>query len=173
MGTLDTLISGLSGSLSASKSKKPDNESGLSVEQTIQFVKTAAALVSKLGLPKLVELFNSAGLNKQIKSWIGKGKNLSVSGEQVESALGTKLISELAEKSGITKPKAANGLAAYLPKVIDLLTPDGQADAELIKKETSSFDLGDMASVIGLGSDDKANFLSKAGGLLNSFLKRS
>lgn len=145
MGLLDTLASSL---LDDDDDKKTAGGK-LGPAQVAQFVQAAAGIVTKIGLPKLIELFAKSGLKDEVLSWIGKGKNLPVSGEQVQSALGPKLIGELAKKSGLDSGGAAGALAKYLPKVVDLLTPDGEADDDKAKKAADGFDLDDVGNLLG------------------------
>ncbi len=146
MGLLDTLASTL---LDDDDDDKKKAGARLDPAQAAQFIQAAAGLVTKIGLPKLIELFSKSGLRDEVLSWIGKGRNLPVSGEQVQSALGPKLIGELAKKSGLDSGKAAGAMAKYLPKVVDLLTPDGEADDDKAKKAVEGFDLGDVGGLLG------------------------
>jgi uncharacterized protein YidB (DUF937 family) len=143
MGLLDTLAQGL---LDDDVKKLGIK---LSAPQIAGFVQAAVGIVQRIGLPKLIELFKKAGLEKQVLSWIGKGKNQAVTGTQVQTALGPKLVGELAKKVGLDAPSASSVLAAYLPKVVDILTPDGEADDEKAKERSSGFDLGDVGNLLG------------------------
>ena len=141
---------------------------GLSPAQLATFAKSALAVIGKVGMPKLVELFTKAGLKEQVLSWISTGADRKVSGAQVSSALGPKLIGEIAKKAGIDPGVAAGALARYLPKAVDLLTPDGQADDERAKRTIGGLDLGglDLGGVDlsdGIGLDDVGGLL---GGLV-------
>jgi uncharacterized protein YidB (DUF937 family) len=77
------------------------------------------------GLQGLVESFTGSGLGDTVSSWIGSGSNLPISGEQIQSALGSDQIQAIASKLGISSEEATSGIASVLPKVIDSLTPDG------------------------------------------------
>jgi uncharacterized protein YidB (DUF937 family) len=82
------------------------------------------------GLKSLVEKFNSAGLQETVASWIGKGKNLPISADQIKSALGSEQMTRLAQKIGLPTDTVANLLAKHLPSTVDQLTPDGTIPAE-------------------------------------------
>ncbi len=89
------------------------------------------ALIQKSGgLNGLLQKFNASGLQGAVKSWIGLGKNEDVTGDQVESAVGTDQIAEIAAKLGIDKETAKAKLAEILPKVVDKLTPAGEVPQE-------------------------------------------
>ncbi len=77
------------------------------------------------GLSGLYEKFNSNGLGDIVASWVGKGVNQPVSGDQMASTLGMDKISEIASSLGISQTQAADGLASVLPQLIDKLTPEG------------------------------------------------
>ncbi|MDP9899760.1 uncharacterized protein YidB (DUF937 family) [Variovorax ginsengisoli] len=78
------------------------------------------------GLGGLVSKFEQAGLGQVVNSWIGKGDNASVTGEQVHDALGSDVISRIAGKLGIDAATLLPMLAALLPTLIDRLTPNGK-----------------------------------------------
>lgn len=78
------------------------------------------------GLGGLVSKFEQAGLGNVVNSWIGKGENAPVTGDQVNSALGGDLISSIAGKLGINAATLLPMLATLLPALIDQLTPNGK-----------------------------------------------
>ena len=77
------------------------------------------------GLGGLVQSFQEKGLGEMVSSWVGKGENLPVSAEQIQSALGNETIRNLASKLGISGDDMSSMLAQYLPGAVDKLTPDG------------------------------------------------
>lgn len=78
------------------------------------------------GLGGLLGKFNQAGLSQQAASWVGTGANLPVSSDQVQAALGSGAIGDIAAKLGMSNGDASSALANLLPGVIDKLTPQGQ-----------------------------------------------
>ncbi|XLZ67985.1 YidB family protein [Massilia sp. SR12] len=78
------------------------------------------------GLQGLLQQLQAGGLAEQAASWVGTGGNHPVSGEQLEQALGSDNIAQIAQQAGLQPGQASNGLAEMLPKIIDQLTPDGQ-----------------------------------------------
>lgn len=78
------------------------------------------------GLQALLQQLQAGGLAEQAASWVGTGANHPVSGEQLEQALGSDNIAQIAQQAGLQPGQASNGLAEMLPKIIDQLTPDGQ-----------------------------------------------
>lgn len=85
-------------------------------------------LVSKEsgGLAGLVDSFKEKGLGGIISSWISTGKNLPISTEQIQQALGKEKIQQLAEKAGMSPEDVKAKLTEHLPNIIDKLTPDGK-----------------------------------------------
>ncbi len=82
------------------------------------------------GLDGLVSKFEQAGMGDVIGSWIGKGENKPVTGDQLNSTLGRDVISGLAAKLGVNAATLLPMLAAALPALIDHLTPDGEVPAQ-------------------------------------------
>jgi len=82
------------------------------------------------GLGGLVSKFEQAGMGDVIGSWIGKGENQPVSDGQLQDALGSDVVSGLAQKLGINTTTLLPMLATLLPMLIDRLTPRGEAPAE-------------------------------------------
>ena len=78
------------------------------------------------GLAGLLQQFAGKGLGDAASSWVGTGKNLPISGEQIMSVLGQQHIDQLANKAGASSNEVAGGLANLLPEIVDTLTPDGK-----------------------------------------------
>ena len=116
MGILDEITKAVGGDLPGDSGQE-----GL-MDQVLGLVNNAGTG----GLAGLVEKFNNQGLGDAISSWIGTGTNQSISGQQMEQALGGSTIMDIAQKLGISGVDVSSGLAALLPKVIDGLTPEGK-----------------------------------------------
>jgi len=82
------------------------------------------------GLQGLIEAFKEKGLGDAMSSWISTGENQPVSGDQVQHALGSDLIQQIAQKLGSSKSEVSGGLANLLPDIIDKLTPTGKLPEE-------------------------------------------
>ncbi len=78
------------------------------------------------GLAGLVQQFEQSGLGNVAQSWVGNGPNQPISGPQVQQALGSDQIQQLAAKAGLQNHEVANALAVLLPQIINHLTPNGQ-----------------------------------------------
>ena len=77
------------------------------------------------GLNNLVSQLQSVGLGQKVQSWIGKGSNQPVSGQEIGSALGQDKVEKLSEQTGMNQNQVTDDLAQHLPHVIDQPTPDG------------------------------------------------
>ena len=93
------------------------------------------------GIQGLISQFESKGLGHIVQSWIGPGQNLPVSAEQLKSVIGSEKIDAIAQKVGIKPEELQQKLATYMPKIVDLLTPNGQVSS-------SQFSL---SNIVGMG----------------------
>jgi uncharacterized protein YidB (DUF937 family) len=116
MGILDEIIKGV-----GSKILGGTGPSGL-LDQVLSLINNPQTG----GLSGMVEQFTSKGMGDLVSSWIGTGKNLPISGEQIEQTLSSEKIQEIAQKLGISGAETSGGLAALLPQIIDKLTPEGK-----------------------------------------------
>ena len=117
---------------------------------------------SQGGVQGLSQKFSAGGLGDIAASWLGKGGNLPISAQQIESILGSGPIGQFAQKLGVSPAQAASVLAMALPIIIDKLTPDGKAE-----NAKSSVDAGDLlGGLLGGGSG------GGLGGLLGGLLKK-
>jgi uncharacterized protein YidB (DUF937 family) len=91
----------------------------------------AMALVQQQGgLGALLEKFRQSGLGQHADSWVGKGPNLPVTGDQLQQALGSGALSGIAAKLGIPVQQAGASMAQLLPELVNQLTPHGQLPAD-------------------------------------------
>jgi uncharacterized protein YidB (DUF937 family) len=74
----------------------------------------------------LLEQLRQGGMGNMLDSWIGKGENLPISGDQLQSILGSQQVADIASKLGIDPSAVGGQLSQILPDLVDKLTPDGQ-----------------------------------------------
>ena len=87
------------------------------------------------GLNNLISQFGAKGLGDVIGSWVGTGKNLPVSQDQIQSVLGSDQIKNIASKLGMDPNAVTSQLSNLLPDVVDKLTPDGKVpEGDLMSK---------------------------------------
>jgi uncharacterized protein YidB (DUF937 family) len=82
------------------------------------------------GISGLLQKFQSAGLGHLVQGWISNGPNPPVTPDQLHQAIGPDQVNAIAQKLGIPPGEATKRIAAYLPEVIDKLTPNGQIPAQ-------------------------------------------
>jgi uncharacterized protein YidB (DUF937 family) len=116
MGLLDTLLGSIAG--------KPETTGGTDPLAGM----LSALLTQNGGLQGLMSKFSQGGLGDVFSSWVGMGENKAVSPDQLHNVLGSDQIQALAAKLGVDPAQASGLLAAYLPKIVDKLTPAGQVD---------------------------------------------
>jgi uncharacterized protein YidB (DUF937 family) len=78
------------------------------------------------GLEGLIRSFQQGGLGDIVNSWVANGRNLPVSGEQIESVLGGSALQDLAAQLGVSPHQASGTLADVLPHLVDQMTPNGE-----------------------------------------------
>lgn len=77
------------------------------------------------GLDGVLAQLHSAGLSEQVASWVGTGENIPVSAEQIQQALSSTQLQNLAKIFGVDLSEVPTLLAQYLPKAVDAATPNG------------------------------------------------
>jgi len=110
MGLLDTLKSALGGS-------------GSSEAFTV-----ISALLSQTnlgGFQGIVSQLQKAGLDSQVKSWLGNGTNMPISAEQLQAVLSNEQVQSVAKHFGLPVDQALNLLAQHLPAAVDQASPNG------------------------------------------------
>ncbi|MDZ4145716.1 MAG: YidB family protein [Burkholderiales bacterium] len=127
MGLLDSILGAVTGGQAAQPG--PGGLGGLGGLGALLPIVTSllANDSAQGGLGGLMEKFNQAGLGNVMQSWVGKGENLPISGDQLGNVLGGDLLGQLAAKMGVDPAQASGQLSQMLPGLIDQLTPHGAA----------------------------------------------
>src|SRR5215467_13228380 len=88
------------------------------------------------GLSSLVHSFEQGGMGNIVNSWVGTGKNLPVTPDQVQAGLGRETINQLAERCGLSAEAVQSNLSQMLPRLVDSLTPNGHTgdSADLVSQ---------------------------------------
>ena len=81
---------------------------------------------SKGGVDGLVSSLRAGGLGGVVDSWVSTGTNVPVEPQQLGAALGPDTVNQLSTKTGLSIETLLPLLAAFLPMIIDHLTPDGK-----------------------------------------------
>lgn len=81
------------------------------------------------GVDGIIERFETAGLGGAVQSWIGPGTNHRIDGGQVQSILGSEVVSRVATQLGVSSGEASSHIAQFLPLILDHLSPQGRLPA--------------------------------------------
>lgn len=80
------------------------------------------------GLSAIIEKLQNAGMDEQVKSWLGNGENLPISADQLKSVLDNEQVKQMAESFGIPLDNVLDALAQHLPGVVDKASPNGELE---------------------------------------------
>ena len=95
------------------------------------------------GVGNLMAKLQQGGLGDALNSWIStQSSNQSVSGSDLQQALGGNAIEQVAAKFGMNGQQAGDLLAQYLPNLVDSATPEGKV------RDADGFGLDDLASLV-------------------------
>ena len=105
------------------------------------------------GLDALVSKLRAAGLGGAVDSWVSTGSNQPVEPARLGEALGPDTLNRLSNTSGISIQALLPMLAAFLPQIIDMLTPDGTTPSGGLN-DAASQSMPDLGGLLGglLGS---------------------
>jgi uncharacterized protein YidB (DUF937 family) len=124
----------------------------------------AGALSSGGGLDGLVEQLRGAGLGDAVDSWIGTGANQPVDPQQLGAALGDDTVQQLSAGTGLDIGTLLPMLAAFLPQIINMLTPNGSVPDGGLNGAVASGGIPDLGGLLG-GVLGGAGAAGGAGGL--------
>lgn len=85
----------------------------------------ASAIQAQGGLDALIAKLRDAGLGDAVDSWVGTGPNQAIAPKQLGDALGGDGTKRLGGSSGIDFAALLPMLAAFLPQIVNMLTPKG------------------------------------------------
>lgn len=127
---MDSLINAAASAIGGS------NQQNTAVQMALDLVRQSG------GVGNLINQLQQGGLGSALESWISNGSNQSVSGNDLQSALGSGLIEQIASKFGMNGSQASDLLAQYLPNLVDSATPNGSA------QDADGFGLDDLAALV-------------------------
>lgn len=82
------------------------------------------------GLGELMERFGASGHRDRAESWVGTGENHPVGQAELEQALGTETLQDLARTTGLSRAEILERLSHNLPQTVDRFTPQGRLPTE-------------------------------------------
>jgi uncharacterized protein YidB (DUF937 family) len=126
----------------------------------------ASAISTEGGIDGLLGKLRQAGFGSQVDSWIGRGANEPIPPQELHSALGDETIQKLSASSGLSIATLLPLLAAFLPQLVNILTPGGTAPAGGVNEAArdSGPDLGGLLGGL-MGGTGVGGAASGSGGL--------
>jgi uncharacterized protein YidB (DUF937 family) len=100
--------------------------------------------VSVDALGGLVAQLQASGLGEQVQSWVGTGDNKDVDPQQLRAAIGEDKLGGLAAGTGLPIDQLLPMLAAFLPQIVNMLTPKGR-----LPSAEDGIDPGDLLGSLG------------------------
>ena len=85
-----------------------------------------SSLFGNEGLQGILSKLQASGLDKQVMSWVGGGKNEPVTGTEIKDAVDPQQLQQVAQQTGMSQDQVADHVAEALPHVVDQATPTGQ-----------------------------------------------
>ena len=82
------------------------------------------------GLNELVDRFRQKGMGEKADSWVATGPNKPVTPSELEQAIGSDVLEDLVNKTGLSRDQVLKRLSQELPHAVDKYTPDGRLPAE-------------------------------------------
>jgi uncharacterized protein YidB (DUF937 family) len=90
------------------------------------FGSASAGSVLSGGLGDLVDRLRQQGHGETADSWVARGPNKQLSAQQLEQALGSDVVDNLVQRTGLTRDELLSRLARTLPEAVDKYTPEGR-----------------------------------------------
>lgn len=134
----------------------------------------ASAIGAEGGIDQLLGKLRGAGYGEQVDSWISTEPNKTIPPQQLGAALGDDEVQKLSADSGISIASLLPLLAAFLPTIVNMLTPKGQAPAGGVNEAAASAgpDLGGLLGGLlgGAGGSGGQAGMPDIGGMLGGLL---
>jgi uncharacterized protein YidB (DUF937 family) len=89
-------------------------------------IEVVSQLFGGHGLQGILSAMQSNGMGQQVKSWIGDGPNVPVTGADVKKVANPSALARLARQEGMSPEELCDHIAQALPGMVDKATPDGQ-----------------------------------------------
>jgi uncharacterized protein YidB (DUF937 family) len=134
----------------------------------------ASAIGSEGGIDGVLDKLRAAGYSDQVDSWISTGENQTIEPQALGAALGDTQVQKLSASSGISIAQLLPLLAAFLPTIVNMLTPKGQTPAGGVNQAAAQAgpDLGGLLGGLlgGAGGAGGQAGMPDLGGLLGGML---
>ena len=132
----------------------------------------ASAVQESGGLDGLLGKLREAGLGAQVDSWVADGDNQPVDPQRLGEALGPDTVQRLSAGSGLDIMSLLPMLAAFLPQIINMLTPGGKTPEGGLDSAVGSGGMPDLGGLLGgvLGGGTGTGAASGGGAGLDDLL---
>src|SRR6185295_8755952 len=81
------------------------------------------------GIGELLDRFKQNGRGEVAQSWVNHGPNQDIAPHELKSAIGSDVLAELSQRTGLSQDELLTRLSQQLPAAIDKYTPDGRLPA--------------------------------------------
>ena len=78
------------------------------------------------GLGELMDRFQRSGRGDVAQSWVKHGPNEQIAPHDLESAIGSDVLAELSQRTGLSRDELLARLSRELPSAVDQYTPEGR-----------------------------------------------
>ena len=78
------------------------------------------------GLGELVDRFQRNGRGDVAQSWVNHGPNQDIAPDDLEAAIGSDVLAELSQRTGLSRDELLTRLSRQLPSAVDRYTPEGR-----------------------------------------------
>ena len=78
------------------------------------------------GLGELMDRLKQNGRDDLADSWLGPGENQSVAPSQLEQAIGSDVLDDLEQQTGLSRDEILARLSRDLPEAVNQYTPEGR-----------------------------------------------
>src|SRR5919106_2465508 len=109
----------------------------------------AGAIDESGGLDGIVGQLRQGGLDEEVDSWVSTDENRPVDPQRLGDALGPETVQRLSNRSGLDIQALLPLLAAFLPQLINMLTPNGRMPEGGLNDALGSGGVGDLGGLLG------------------------
>jgi uncharacterized protein YidB (DUF937 family) len=82
------------------------------------------------GLQELIDRFRQNGRGDVAQSWVNHGPNQEIAPHELEGALGDDVLTDLSQRTGLSREELLTRLSRQLPNAVDKYTPEGHIPPE-------------------------------------------
>jgi uncharacterized protein YidB (DUF937 family) len=86
---------------------------------------------SQGGINTIVQKLQQAGLGDTVNSWLGAGKNIPITADQLKAVLSNDQVKQLCARFGVPADQLMQILAQQLPAAVDHASPNGSIPKQL------------------------------------------